>query len=250
MSLIEKITQFIKDDLSLPDIGWANRQYEFYLIFGPNDPSKFPWVKSSWEVYFEPYFDQLVKQVGVPKDTGVRVLKYQPEKRLSKKDNKEFVYHSEVKFGRLKWDLKSHEKWTSQNNADRYFQHFELWAPIWTVCQRRSSPPDIYISICNERSIGNENVLQFEYLVVVAVAKSLKIDSRPILANLSESINAKATVLKTRRWGKPENSGSWTFRNGIQDTFSNGIYKGRNPHSIDFEQLEFEPTWDVIYRQK
>ena len=114
MSLNEKITQFIVDELSQPDIGWANGPYEFYLIFGPNDPSKFPWVKSSWEVYFEPYFDQLVKQVGVPKDTGVRVLKYQPEKRLSKRDNKEFVYHSEVKFGRLKWDLKSHEKWTRQ----------------------------------------------------------------------------------------------------------------------------------------
>jgi|GEM_PF-4542648 len=54
MSLIEKVTQFIKDEFNQPDIGWANRQYEFYLIFGQNDPSRLPWVKSSWGSILNP----------------------------------------------------------------------------------------------------------------------------------------------------------------------------------------------------
>jgi hypothetical protein len=67
---------------------------------------------------------------------------------------------------------------------------------------------------------------------------------------LSERINAKATILKTRKWGKPEKAGSWTFGNWIQDTFSNGIYREKNMHKFDFEELEFEPVWEVIYRQR
>jgi len=70
------------------------------------------------------------------------------------------------------------------------------------------------------------------------------------LRELSEKINSKATILKTRRWDKPENAGNWTFVNWIQDTFTNGIYKGKNLHSFDFDKLEFEPIWEVIYRQK
>ena len=70
------------------------------------------------------------------------------------------------------------------------------------------------------------------------------------MKELSERINSKATILKTRRWGKPEKAGNWTFVNWIQDTFSNGIYKEKNLHSLEFDKLEFEPIWEVIYRHK
>jgi len=86
--------------------------------------------------------------------------------------------------------------------------------------------------------------------MVIAIAKSLNFDSRPILRELSERINSKATILKTRRWGRPEKIGNWTFRNWVQDTYSNGIYKDRNLHSFDFDTLEIEPIWEVIYRCK
>ena len=86
--------------------------------------------------------------------------------------------------------------------------------------------------------------------MVVAIAKSLKFDSKPIMKELSERINSKATILKARRWGKPEKAGNWTFVNRIQDTFSNGIYKEKNLHSLEFDKLEFEPIWEVIYRNK
>jgi hypothetical protein len=40
------------------------------------------------------------------------------------------------------------------------------------------------------------------------------------LKKLSEKINTKATILKTRRWGKPEKAGNWTFGNWIQDNLA------------------------------
>jgi len=253
MSIIEKINHYIKDKLdnaNQSDIGWDNRRYDFYLIFGQSEESKSPWIKSNWEIGFEPYFDSLIKQAETSKGTGIRAIKYKAEKKIAKKDNKEFIYHSEIKLGRLRWDIKSHEKWTILNSVDNYFLEFELWTPIWTVCEKRDSPPDIFIKISNERDFENKRDIQFGYLIVVAIAKDLKIDSKPILKNLSEKINSKATVLKTRKWGKPEKSGNWTFANWIQDTFSNGIYKGQNLHSFDFNELEFGQAWEVLYRQK
>jgi hypothetical protein len=253
MSLFKKAIKLVSDkveSLNLLDIRCDNRPYDFYLIFGQNEEGKWPWITNNWKSDFEPYFDLLIKQVDNGKETGIRAIKYKPEKRVSKKDNQEFIYFSEVKLGRLKWDEKSHEKWTIQNNVDNYFLNFELWTPIWTICDKKQSTPDIFITISNERDFENKRDIKFGYFIVVAIAKSLKLDSKPILRELSEKIESKITILKTRKWGKPEKAGNWTFVNWIQDTFSNGIYKGKNLHSFDFDELEFEPIWEVIYRQK
>lgn len=237
-------------NLTNDDSSWENRQYDFYLIFGQTEENKSPWITTNWKSDFEPYFDMLINQNVILKETGIRATKYKPEKRISKKENEEFVYHSDIKLGRLKWDEKSHEKWTMPNNTENYFLNFELWSPIWTICEKRQSPPEIYISISNERDFEKKRDIKFGYFIVVAIAKSLKFDSKPIMKELSERINSKATILKTRRWGKPEKAGNWTFVNWIQDTFSNGIYKEKNLHSLEFDKLEFEPIWEVIYRNK
>ncbi len=253
MSFIDKIKLYFREKsekLSHTETSWSNRPYDFYLIFGQNEEGVAPWVKTNWEKEFEPYFDLLIKQTVNSKETGIKVIKYKPEKRIAKKDNKDFIYHSEIKSGRLRWDSKSHEKWTIPNNTDNYFLNFELWTPIWTVCEKRNSPPDIFISISNERDFENTREIQFGYFIVIAIAQNLKIKSKPIVKDLSEKINSKITILKTRKWGKPEKAGNWTFVNWIQDTFSNGIYKGQNLHSINFNSLEFEPIWEIIYRQK
>lgn len=253
MSIFEKAKRIVTDKLnewSLLDISWDNRPYDFYLIFGQDDDSKLPWITDNWKLLFQPYFDTLVKQSEFSKDTGLRVTKYQAEKRFTKKNNKEFIYHTEIKLGRLRWDNKSHEKWTTPNNSDYYFQDFELWTPIWTICDKRQSPPDIFINITNERSFNNKRNTQFGYMIVIAIAKNFNVDSKTVIRELSERINARAAILKTRKWGRPENVGKWTFVNWIQDTFCNGIYQGKNLHSFNFDELEFEPIWEVVYRQK
>ncbi len=239
----------LHEHLTNANSSWANRSYEFYLIFGQTDEKKSPWITSNWKSEFEPLLDKLIKQCELSKETELRVTKYKSEKRISKKEKHEFIYHSEVKLGQLKWDNKSHDKWTTPNNIENYFQDFQLWTPKSTICEKRQSPPDIYISISNESDFEKKRETKFGYFIVVAIAESLKSDSKPIIKELSERINSKATIFKKRRWGKPEKAGNWTFNNWIQDTFSNGIYKGNNLHSFNFDELEFEPTWEVIYRQ-
>jgi hypothetical protein len=253
MKLIKELRNRFSDifvDATNASSSWENRPYDFYLIFGQIDENESPWITAKWKSDFEPYFGLLIKQTENIRETGIRAVKYKPEKRVSKEDNKEFIYHSDIKLGRLKWDEKSHEKWTISDKIESHFLNFELWNPIWTICDKRQSPPDIYITISNERDFEKERDIKFGYFIVVAIGKNLKIDSKPILKALSERINAKATILKTRKWGKPEKAGSWTFGNLIQDTFSSGIYEGKNMHEFDFDKLEFEPVWEVIYRQR
>ena len=252
MNLIKELgNKFVNlyDNLTNADSGW-NRQYDFYLIFGQIDENKSPWIANNWKSDFQPYFDLLINQTEKLKDIGIKAIKYKPEKRVSKKDNKEFIYHSEIKLGRLKWNDKSHNKWTVPKDQQEYFLKLEVWKPIWTNCDKRQTPPDIYITISNERDFENKRDITFGYFIVVSIAKNLKLDSKPILRELSKKINSKATILKTRRWNQPEKTGNWTFVNWIQDTFSNGIYKENNLHSFDFNELEFEPVWEVIYQQK
>lgn len=253
MSIIEKAKKFISDKIesfNQTDSGWENRPYDFYLIFGQSEEKLSPWIKSNWDQTFQPYLDLLIKQTQTANESGIRVLKYKPEKRINKKDNKEFIYHSEIKLGRLKWESKTHEKWTIQNLEDNYFLNFELWTPIWTVCEKRKSPPDIFIKIFNERNFEIKSDIQFGYFIVIAIGRNLNIDSKPILKELSQTINAKATVLKTRKWGKPEKFGNWTFVNWIQDTFSNGIYNGQDLQLLDFNEVKFEPEWEIVYRHE
>lgn len=238
------------DSLTNSDKSWENRPYDYYLIFGQTDECKSPWIATNWKSDFEPFFDLLIKQSELLKDTGLRVTKYKPEKRISKKDNKEFVYHSEIKLGRLKWDEKSNDKWTTTtNNIENYFQAFELWTPIWTICEKRDAPPEIFITITNQRDFENKRKIEFGYFIVIAIAKNLNIDSKEIVRELSEKINSKATIYKTRRWGQPEKFGDWTFLNWIQDTYM-VLYKDCDLHTFDFDKLDFQQQWEEIYRQK
>ena len=232
------------------DSSWENRPYNFYLLFGQLDEMKSPWIITNWKRDLEPYLEILIKQANSYKNTGIRVIKYMSEKRTDKRDKKEFVYHSEIKLGRLKWDEKSHKKWLLSEDSDEYFLNFEYWSPIWADCERRDTPPDIYITISNERDFENNRYVNFGYFMVIAIAKNLNIDSKQILKQLSEKVKSKATVLKTRRWGKPERVGNWTMVNGIHNTFSNGIYKEQSLHSYEFKELEFEPVWEIIYRNE
>ena len=237
--------KFLKADSDL-----ENRAYNFYLLFGDKDVAASPWLKSNWDTIFKPYIDKLLNQVEISRETGVYVNKFKAEKRTAKKDGKEFIYHSEIKLGHLKWDNKSHDKWVIENNTEEYFQHFELWSPSRTICEKRQIAPDIFISIANQRDFENTKDIQFGYFIVIAVAENLNIDTKSIISELSNKVKTKATVVKSRRWAVPEKKGKWTFNNGIQDTFSAGIYNEQDLHVLDFDDLEFEPAWEIIYQNK
>jgi len=248
MKLFDKAINFYEKFLK-SDSAFQNRAYEFYLLFGEKDESKSPWLKSNWNTIFKPCFEVLLSLVETSKETGVYVNKFKAENRLTKKDGEQFIYLSEMKLGHLKWDDKSHDKWTIENSSEEYFEHFELWTPSRTICEKRQIAPDIFISLVNQRDFENTRNIEFGYFMVIAVAKNLNMDSKSIFSELSKKANTKATVVKSRKWGRPEKEGKWSFNNGIQDTFTAGIYKQQDLHNINFDDLEFEPVWQIIHQK-
>ena len=145
-------------------MGWNNRFYHFYLIFGENIVGREPWLENEWFNNFEPLFNNIIETSSHKKDTGLRILEMVKENEIDK-------YFKEYKLGRLKWDKKSHEKWTLKNNDKRQFLHFALWTPLWTICEKNNTSPDIYISISNENMPNINKPCKFDTLITIAIAE-------------------------------------------------------------------------------
>jgi hypothetical protein len=227
-------------------MGWDNRKFRFYLIFGDATGENAPWRHENWVECFEPVFRRIVECSPEYERTGLRVLEY-----AKKSETDQYV--SEVKLGRMKWNGKSHDKWTLTRNDPREFVHFCSWTPIWTICDKKSESPDIYVSIQNERYLGEEHHYEFETLTTIAVAEDLNRNVDEIIIELSPLLQSKISVMNIRAWGrgKHDANGNWEFINSIQDTTSRGIHSKAiklNFHTIPFESIDFEPYWKVLYR--
>ena len=80
-----------------------------------------------------------------------------------------------IRFGRLGWDQKSHQKWAHGSELNRdtsptwLFYFTEIWAPSWTVCERDPTPPELFVSIENPFILGHPRPGQFNQLFHFAV---------------------------------------------------------------------------------
>jgi hypothetical protein len=241
---------YVIEDGGNPGGAWPRREYHFYLIFGVNRPGREPWSRKEWTERFEPLFRQVIEISPQSKNTGLRVLEYK------KKENSE--YYGDIKLGRLRWDAKSHDKWTiGEENKDIVFSHFAAWTPIWTICDKTKNWPDIYVSIHYERYFERSIPLEFKFeyqfdtLVVLAVATDLGAIPAGLVEQLSEAFCAKRTVCTRRSWlhGRKDKGGKWAFINSIADTNSMGMYKDAQRlifHTVPFAEVQWEPYWEVI----
>jgi len=223
---------------------FLKRKYGFYLFFGETEDNQLPWKNDIWDSQIEPLIDKILVKSPDYKNTGIRVLKYQ------KQPNSDC--YKDLKLGRLRWEKKSHEKWTVQNENDILFQHFELWTPIWTMCEKSSFAPDIFITINNEEDFTKNKDRQFNVFAVLAIATDLNADCKEAILELSKKLHSKKTVFQTRKWseGKKDKEKNWIFHNWIQDTFSNGIYRDGNLHNFNFKDIVFEPYWETVYESE
>jgi hypothetical protein len=248
MAVLNKIKDFFKKShvylFNENYKDWTKRRYKFHLILGEVQDGKFPWYNNVWNEIYEPLFNQILSHSPECKNTGVRVLEY-------KKANNDFDYYKELKLGRLRWDRKSHQKWTMEAESEIKFNNFESWTPIWTICDKTDSAPDIFISIQNQEGYTRRFNIQFNTFIVIAVAEDLSVDCNSTIIELSKKINSKITICHTRQWseGKKDKDKNWKFYNWIQDTSTNGIYKEQSLHSFNFNELVFEPYWEIVYKK-
>jgi hypothetical protein len=227
------------------NMGWDERTYHFYLIFGDKIAGKEPWLEEQWMKTIDPLFYDIIELSPNRFDTSLRVLEF------TKKDE-QYRYHTEeYKMGKLRRNEESHKRWTLKENDARFFAHFESWTPFRTVCERYNFSPDVYISVANEEGIYASR--QFDILVTIAVSDDIKDVQPNMILALSKVFNSKRTVYNERKWGegKKDEDGRWIFRNNIMETNSLGIYKDEaiidlNIHSIDFDKIVFEPYWRII----
>ena len=230
-------------------MSFNDRVYHYYLIFGANKQGKEPWLENEWFNDFEPLFNNINDISSYKNDTRLRILEMMKENETDK-------YWKAYKLGRLRWDKKSHEKWTLKNNDKRKFHHFALWTPSWTICERNNMAPDIYISISNEEGVNINTPCQFDTFVAIAIAEEIGNIPKDIILKLSEKFNSKRTVYVKKSWfsGKVDENNKWDLKDWI-DCMStgNGIYmetkklKSLNMHIIEFNKIEFEPYWEIVY---
>lgn len=226
-------------------MSFDSRKYHFYLLFADTAKGKEPWTKNEWTKNIQPLFDKIIKHSSYYDKTGLGVHAY------TQRPNSE--YHDEIKFGKLRWNEKSFEKWTfSDEEKERQFSCLDCWTPMRTVCGKIGSAPDICFSILNEQNHPKKEKIKFDFLMVIAIAEELNYIGTDDIRELSKILNAKRTVYKYRRWGSvhdPEKNAQWSFINSIQDTTSFGIYRAEtlDIHDTKFDDLKFEPYWTTIY---
>ncbi len=236
IDVIKKVYKYVtKNDYK----DWSYRKYSFNLFFCESTDGNLPWNYQVWDKHIEPLIDEILKQSPEYKNTGIRVLKYQKQGDSN--------YYKDLKLGRLRWDKKSHEKWTVREEDNIHFDQFELWTPIWTICERLDFPPDIFIKIENEKKINDNRDKQFDVFMILAIATDLNIEYKDMIVELSKRMGSLKTVSQIRKWSKSNKDKNWTFHNWIQDTWTNGIYKGQSLHDFDFDKIVFEPYWEIVY---
>lgn len=224
---------------------WDNRKYHFYLLFADTTKGKEPWTKTIWAEQVQPVFDKIIKKSKYFDKTGLGVLAYAPKPNS--------IYFDDIKFGKLRWNDKSFEKWTlTDQNEEIKFAYMDSWTPMRTICEKIDSAPDIYFSIWNEQHHPQKGKIKFDFLMVIAIAEELNYKGTEDITELSKFLNAKKTVYKFRRWGSvhdPGKNAQWSFINSIQDTTPFGIYRAEtlDIHDTKFEDLKFEPYWTTIY---
>jgi len=244
MTFKDKMDKVWKSITTPASVSWA-REYDFYLFFCKTENGQYPWNRDVWNNHIQPVIDKIITNSPHYKDTALKVFKYEKPNDIE--------YYKEVKSGRLRWNSKSHDKWTISDKEDIYFGSMELWTPIWTECDKKQLPPDIFLKIENEEFNYKHKELQFNIFVILAVARDLNIHCNETIAELSEALFSLQTVCQLRRWDKPktDKEKNWTFSNWVQDTTSNGIYRNKGLHNFDFNDIVFEePFWQTIYRKE
>lgn len=159
----------------------------------------------------------------------------------------------EVKFGRLGWSAKHHQKWVHDSPADQGkskewdFFFYEASAPSLPQCSREGIPSDVFLTITNEGYITREIPLLFNPKVFLAIAEEIASPSegvvRKFVAQVAAFLNAKLVAEIRRPWGIAVGS---MYQDAIMDVAHTGLFKVGSPHSRPLDLETFEEPWQRV----
>lgn len=217
--------------------------YEFYLIMSTEVDGIKPWQKTEWNTKIAPLLSDLMFASNF-KEVGMHVWSEQEDEVVK-------GHFKQIKHGRLSWKADSFERWTLEKESKTIVNQIDIMLPKASVCEKKEIFPDIYISFQNQNVYSKRPdipTLQFDVLTIIAIKRSLKVNVKKIMIELSKRLQAKVCIYRDRRWDSSFKKGKWTFYNWIPDTISNGIYEGQCLHKCSFDKIEFEPIFEVIYK--
>ena len=212
-------------------MAFHNRKYQTYCFLG--DPKTAPlWQWPQWNAVL-PTLDPIIAAARAK--AAVRSNQYLPNQQGT------------VKFGRIGWNVKGHEKWVhisptnSPESSTWAFLSVEVWAPSWNVCQRENLAPDVFLGITNEAlSGGHGRELSFNPVVIFAVfadlAEAIPEQVQAAASQIATTTAAKLCGHQVRPWGISSGIG---FSYAIQDLGITGLFKPgpRHTDTVDFDLL-------------
>jgi hypothetical protein len=214
-------------------MSFQDRGYELHLVLGdPAAPALWQWeVRQS----IVPHLDPVFRDARGP--TGVTSQQQDAPKHW-------------LKFGRLGWNEKSHQRWThgspitAERSLVRRFFLKEACAPTRGACARDRKPPDVFLFSRNE-GFWDEQGLSFNPTVLLAVAANLVLPIRKAADAAAEAIagrtSARLRAFRNRPWGYP--FGSQMMVDCVWDIVTTGLFKPGPVHRRRPSLDSLNETW-------
>jgi hypothetical protein len=212
----------------------SNRYLSYYLFGKSNDQPI--WIWENWKeciALLDPIVALTSERPFIKTSQSVPVNYGKDKKNVS-------FDKGSLKFGKMAWNLKNNEKWTTKYSKEKNWTFFdiEIAYPSRSQCQKSGEDPILYISIHNENLLNNPDA-NFDQAMTIHVRMDLmqneetdKIDE--LVSKLGELINWNLGGRMTRTAYIRSKDDS--FR-GNSDTIWNGTYSALNSENDGFSDL-------------
>ena len=206
--------------------------YSFYL-FGLSD-SKPIWVWENWKKcisILQPIIDLSPELPFIKTEQSIPVT--------YGKDNKNVSYNKGgLRFGRMIWNVKNNEKWTTKYCNEKKWTFFdtEIAFPTRSFCHKnRGTNPDLLIIVKNENLTKTEKP-QIDQSLTIHIGTHLISEKEIHL--IENVVNELSELLNTRIAGKLKRPTSYKSGIGIgyTDSYWDGTHGVLSIHELDFSE--------------
>jgi len=153
--------------------------YISFVVIGKSENHQ-AWRWDTWSMMV-PVLDPIVTATGAK--VAVRSVQGADDDR------------KDVRFGRLGWDARSHQKWShgsfvTQGASPKWkFCFTEIWAPSYTVCEREGKDPILFVQIENPFITLEPKRGQYNQFFHLAVPLPFLASNRVIIEQAVEQIS-------------------------------------------------------------
>lgn len=188
-------------------MNYCDHKYHLWF-FLPRAEEQPIWNHNKWLSITEP-FNQII--TSCRGNTSVRSQQLEANRK------------NQVKFGRIGWNEKSHQKWCHHDADDKIFIDTQVWAPPSGQCEKENTPPDFFMAM-NNRAHSNDTELTFGSVIILALRAEAFRKEQSLAATICNVTRPILWGYCQRPWGiRLKNSGAYT--NSIQDMAVTGLLK-------------------------